>query len=150
MIKKMLKNKTTVLIVLIALVLLACIRLFESKLFYDPFIAFFKSEYFHKPLPNFASLKLFLNILFRYSLNSIISIVIIYTLFANKGILKITVYLYVIIGLILIILLYVYLNSNKPDYMIVFYLRRFLIQPLLLLLFVPAFYYQKTQNKSLT
>lgn len=146
----MIKNKLSIFLIGLTLVLLACIRAFETKIFYDPFVAFYKSEYFHKPLPNFNSVKLFLNLLFRYSLNSSLSIFIIYKLFSDKAILKIAVYLYVIIGLILITSFCVYLYSEKPDYMILFYIRRFLLQPVLLVLFIPAFYYQKKQNKSLT
>lgn len=144
MIRKMLKNKTTVLIVVFALILLACIRAFESELFYDPFISFFKSEFYHKQLPFFFQDKLFLNLLFRYLLNSAISLVIIYFLFKEKQLLKLSFYLYTVLFLILIVIFFGYLNYTKnPDFMILFYIRRFLIQPLLLVLFIPAFYYQK-------
>lgn len=146
----MIKNKLNVFLICIAFVLLACIRAFESKIFYDPFIGFYKSEYFHKPLPNFDSVKLFLNLLFRFSLNSLISVFIISKLFSDKGILKVAAYLYLFIGLILIASFCIYINSVAPDYMILFYIRRFLIQPVLLVLFIPAFYYQKKQNKSLS
>ena len=37
--------------------------------------------------------------------------------------------------------------SKTQDYLFVFYVRRFLIQPLFLILFVPAFFYQKSVNK---
>jgi exosortase F-associated protein len=144
MIRKMLKNKTTVLIVVFALILLACIRAFESELFYDPFISFFKSEFYHKQLPFFFQGKLFLNLFFRYLLNSAISLVIIYFLFKEKQLLKLSFYLYTVLFLILIVIFFGYLNYTKnPDFMILFYIRRFLIQPLLLVLFIPAFYYQK-------
>jgi exosortase F-associated protein len=144
MIRKMLKNKTTVLIVVFALILLACIRAFESELFYDPFISFFKSEFYHKQLPFFYQGKLFLNLLFRYLLNSVVSLTIIYFLFKEKQLLKLSFYLYTVLFLILIVIFFGYLNYTKnPDFMILFYIRRFLIQPVLLVLFIPAFYYQK-------
>ena len=42
------------------------------------------------------------------------------------------------------LLFFGYLNYTKnPNFMILFYIRRFLIQPLLLVLFIPAFFYQK-------
>ena len=144
MIRKILKYKITVFIVAIALVLLACIRAFESELFYDPFISFFKSEFYHKQLPFFHQGKLFLNFLFRYLLNSSISLVIIYFLFKEKQLLKLSFYLYAVLFLILIIVFFGYLNYPKnPDFMTLFYIRRFLIQPLFLVLFIPAFFYQK-------
>ena len=141
----MIKNKWNILFLLIALVLLACIRAFESKIFYDPFIIFYKSDYFHKQMPVFDSVQLYLNLFFRFSLNSILSIFIIYLLFKDRLLLKLSVYLYTLIGFVLIILFYFYLNSEKPDFMILFYIRRFLIQPIFLVLFIPAFYYQKTK-----
>ena len=140
----MFKNKVTVLIILIALVLLACIRAFESDLFYDPFISFFKSEFYHKKLPFFYQDKLFFNLMFRYVLNSSISLIIIYFLFKEKQLLRFSIYLYVVLFFILSLLFFMYLNlSKKPDFLFLFYIRRFLIQPLLLVLFIPAFYYQK-------
>lgn len=143
----MIKNKIGVLLIIIAFILLASIRAFESKIFYDPFIAFYKSEYFHKPLPTFDAVEMFLNLVFRYSLNSTLSLFIIYKLFADKGILKVATYLYLFIGLVLVVSFYLYINSLNTDYMILFYIRRFLIQPVFLVLFIPAFYYQKKQNK---
>lgn len=146
----MIKNKICFLLIILAVIILASIRAFEAKIFYDPFIAFYKSEYFHKPLPTFDAVKMFLNLVLRYSLNSALSLFIIYKLFVDKGILKVAAYLYLFIGLVLIFSFYIYLNSSNVDYMILFYIRRFLIQPVLLVLFIPAFYYQKKQNKSLT
>lgn len=141
----MVKNKWSIFLIFIAFILLACVRAFETKIFYDPFIAFYKSEYFHKPLPEFNSVKMFSNLLFRYSLNSSLSIFVIYKLFSDKSILKIAIYLYIFIGLFLITSIFLYVNTKSPDFMILFYIRRFLIQPVLLVLFIPAFYYQKTK-----
>ncbi len=141
----MIKSKLSVFFIVISLVLLAFVRTFESEIFYDPFIAFYKSEYFHKSLPDFDSIKLFLNLLFRFSLNSLLSIFIIFKLFKEKSILRIVTYLYLFIGLVLITIFYFYINTSKPDFMILFYIRRFLIQPILLVLFIPAFYYQKNK-----
>jgi len=121
MIRKILKKKINFFIILVAILLLACIRIFESNLFYDPFIAFFKSEFYHKQLPFFYQGKLFLNILFRYLLNSSISLVIIYFLFKEKQLLKLSFYLYTVLFLILIIVFFGYLNYTKnPNFMILF------------------------------
>nr|WP_320815307.1 exosortase F system-associated protein [Flavobacterium sp.] len=139
----MFKNKLSTFLIIIAFLLLASIRAFESEIFYDPFISFYKSEYFHKSLPDFDSTKLLLNLIFRFTLNSLLSIFIIYKLFSEKATAKLVAYLYLFIGLTLVIIFYLYLNSTKPDYMILFYIRRFLIQPVFLVLFIPAFFYQK-------
>ncbi len=147
MLENLLRNKTRAVFTLLLVFALALIRFFESKLFYDPFLLFFKSEFQNKPLPEYNSFKLYLNLSFRYFLNSIISLGIIYVLFQSKPILKLSLWLYLLFFVILIVLLFVEINFFK-DYLLLFYTRRFLIQPLFLILFIPAFYYQKlTENK---
>ena len=130
--------------IFIAIILIICIRLFEDKLFYDPFLHFFKSDYQNKPLPNFESFKLLLNLFLRYLANTLLSILIIYLLFQNKMHVKIASFLYLILFVMLIIVFsYLIFGSDNPDYLLLFYVRRFLIQPILLLLLIPAFYFQK-------
>ena len=130
--------------IFISLLLLICIRFFENDLFYDPFLYFFKSEYQNKPLPNFEAFKLILNLFLRYFINALLSISIIYLLFQNKMHVKIASFLYLIVFVLLIMVFsYLIFGSNEPDYLLLFYVRRFLIQPLLILLLIPAFYFQK-------
>lgn len=142
--KKIVKNNTlNIALVIFAILALIAIRAFESVLFYDPFISFFKSEYFHKTIPSYNSIQLFLFLLLRYGLNSIASIFIIYLLFKDKSTFRLSVYLYIGIGIILFILFFLFLMMyERPDFLTLFYIRRFIIQPVLLVLFVPAFYYQ--------
>lgn len=135
------KNFALVGVLIFALIL---VRAFESKLFYDPFLEFFHGESQNKPLPEYDSLKLFFGLFFRYLLNSVITISIIYLLFKETSIVKLSAFLLVVFFIILIAALFLILNvSSQPDYLYVFYIRRFLIQPLFLILFVPAFYYQR-------
>jgi exosortase F-associated protein len=130
--------------VFVALFLIICIRFFEDNLFYDPFLQFFKSDYQNKSLPNFDCFKLLLNLFLRYLANTLLSISIIYLLFQNKMHVKIASFLYLILFVVLIIVfLFLVFASDKPDYLLLFYVRRFLIQPVLLLLLIPAFYFQK-------
>jgi len=117
----------------VAFFLIICIRFFEDSLFYDPFLEFFKSDYQNKPLPNFEGFKLILNVFFRYFLNTLLSILIIYLLFKNRNHVKIASILYVFLFIVLIILFsFSLFSSSKPDYLVLFYIRRFLIQPLLI------------------
>jgi exosortase F-associated protein len=132
----------------IALLLIVSIRFFEHKLFYDPFLQFFKSEYQNKSLPEFDTFKLFLNLFLRFIANTILSITILYLLFLNKMHIKIAAVLYVILFVILIsVLFYLLLFSSSPNYLFLFYIRRFLIQPIMLLLLIPAFYFQKLTSQ---
>ena len=136
-------NKRKVLLLIGCAFGIVLIRLFEDQLFYDPFLQFFKQDFKNKTLPNFDVVKLFFGILFRYSLNTIFSLAILYLLFPQRSLLKFPTQLFVLFFVVLSLLFFCFLFFFTPDYMILFYLRRFLIQPLLLILFIPAFYYQQ-------
>ncbi len=136
-------NKRKVLLLIGCAFGIVLIRLFEDQLFYDPFLQFFKQDFKNKTLPNFDVVKLFFGILFRYSLNTIFSLAILYLLFPQRSLLKFSTQLFILFFVVLSLLFFVLLFFFTPDYMILFYLRRFLIQPLLLILFIPAFYYQQ-------
>jgi len=143
------KNKAINISIICILVLsLLLIRMFEKDLFYDPFLEFFHGDTQNKILPEFDTLKLFLGHLLRYFMNGILTILILYFLFKDFSILKLTSFLLLFFFVVLIILFFSLLHFSKsPDYLFVFYVRRFLIQPLFLILFVPAFFYQKSVNK---
>lgn len=133
-----LRSGSAISVLLAALVM---VRLFQDKLFYDPLIPFFKTE--NKMLPEFDNMRLFLSLAFRYALNTIFSLGIIWLVFKERRIIKLTTILYVVFFMVLVAVLFLCLGSDKPNLLLVFYVRRFLIQPLFLLLFLPAFYYQK-------
>lgn len=144
MLKKILNNKTDVVIGLFLIGLLIAIRAFENNLFYDPFLTYFKVNYTNLALPVVNPVKLFLSLGFRYYLNSMISLGMLYLLFKDTKIIKFSVFLYVLFGTVLMISFFFMLyQMNEPNKMYLFYIRRFLIQPIFLILFVPAFYYQK-------
>lgn len=124
------------------------VRTVESGLFYDPFLLYFKNPDFRTSFPNFNWLPLILNYLFRFGLNVVFSLVIIQSLFKNK---KWTLQALVLMLLIFFITFLIYLfciyTKFEVGYLFSFYMRRFVIQPLLLLLIVPLFYYRKAQNE---
>lgn len=135
-------------LLVIALVCIVLIRAYEDFLFYDPFLEFFKSDYQNQVLPDFESLQLFLGIGFRYGLHMILSLLILYLLFRDKKIIFLSSILYLLFFIVLMGCFFFLLHvSKQPNYLILFYVRRFLIQPLFLVLFVPAFYYQKRIKK---
>lgn len=124
--------------------LLVSIRAFEDDLFYDPFINYFKEEFSHLKYPNYNEIPLFLNWIFRYFLNSIFSLAIIYVIFQEVRIVKFSALLLTLFLVFLLSGMFILLHYfDEEKKMILFYVRRFLIQPLFLLLFIPAFYYQK-------
>jgi exosortase F-associated protein len=143
MIKKLIKNKFRVLIAIGALLALVAVRAFEQKMFYDPFLPFFKTEFQGKSLPNYEGFKLFLNTFLRYFLNTIFSILLIYQIFKEKKLVVFVSWLYLFLFVVLAAMYFGMLYFETSDYLVLFYVRRFLIQPLFLVLFIPAFYYQR-------
>lgn len=129
-----------VLVLFIALIL---VRAFAKDLFYDPFTEYFKDAYLHSDLPNYNLMDLLLNIFYRYVLNTLISIGIIYLLF-QKYFLKFSLQFYSVSFVILLVLLVIILKFHLfESYLPLFYVRRFLIHPIFILLLIPVFYYQK-------
>lgn len=123
--------------------LLILIRAFEETLFYDPFLSYFKDEYAHLPFPQINIVKLFLSLAIRFYLNSMISLFLLYVLFKDTKIVKFTAFIYMVLGSVLMISFIFTLTFFPHEKMTLFYIRRFLIQPIFILLFIPAFYYQK-------
>jgi len=134
-------NNKSIAGIFVLLVLLVCVRIFQKNLFYDPLIAFFESS--DRVLPEYSTTQLFLSLLFRYLLNTAISIGIIWLVFKDAGIVKLTAILYGVFFALLIAGFFIIAGLQNPSLLLLFYLRRFLIQPLFLILFLPAFYYQK-------
>lgn len=137
-------HKTRIFIFFIMVLLLASIRIFEESLFYDPYLNYFKSDFNHLPLPIVNKFSLFKSLFFRYILNSIVSIAFIQFAFKDFDFTKFAIVLYGFLFIILTIIFYFalafYAEENK---MILFYIRRFLIQPIFLLLIIPGFFIQK-------
>lgn len=147
MIQKILNYKLQIGLLLISIVGLALIRNFESVLFYDPFLIFFKGTFSSKSIPELVEWKLYLSLFFRYSLNMMLSILILQTLFKNLDFIKLAAVLYVLFFILLMLMLIVVLHFFSDRLMMIFYIRRFLIQPLFLLLFIPGFYFQQNELK---
>ncbi len=127
--------------IVVLLILIVLVRVFQEQLFYDPFLAFFKAE--SKELPLYNNLKLFGGLAFRYLLNTVLSLGIIYLVFKDKAIVKLCIALYLLLFIVFIVVFFIVLNTDDINLLLLFYIRRFLIQPLFLILFLPAFYYQK-------
>lgn len=138
----------TYLSVIVLVIILVLIRLFENTLFYDPYLTFFQNDYLYLDSPRRELLKLVGYTTLRYVLNTLVSLALIQVVFKDLSILKFSTILYAIAFLILLPLyLYFVINPRQEDYYLFFNVRRFLIQPLVLILLLPAFYYQKRKFK---
>ena len=144
MLNKILHNKRKFLILILWLFLLIGIRAFENQLFYDPFLLYFEGDYAKKSLPEFNSFWLFSGMSLRFFLNAIVSLGILYCLFEDKEMIHFASILYCLFFVVLIAgffsIVCFFENQNN---LLLFYLRRFLIQPIFIILFIPAFYFQK-------
>lgn len=144
---KRLKKIITVFLIGLCVSALAFVRFFEETLFYDPFLGYFKNDYLNLSFPEFNTVKLFFSLLLRYVLNTSLSLIIIYLLFRDVSLIKFAFVLYLILFFMLTGLFYgiIFFFDEKSNFLL-FYVRRFIVQPLFLLLFVPAFYFQKKQS----
>lgn len=126
---------------------LVLVRFYQEELFYDPFLAYFKGDFNHMPLPDFKPFQLILSLLFRYGLNMLLSLGLIYVLFKDKMMIKFVFMLYLIAFVCLLFLFFLVIYWYGADNnLLLFYIRRFLIQPIFVLLFIPAFYFQKQHS----
>ena len=144
MLQKIINNKFRILQLLALVFLLVLVRAFENELFYDPLLDFFKKDFTNLDLPQFDFALLMVNVLFRYALNTVFSLGVIYILFKDISMIKFALFLYAFFFVIFAIgFFYIVYFSAENQNWILFYIRRFLIQPIFLLLFIAGFYYQK-------
>ncbi len=120
------------------------VRMLEEKIFYDPFLDYFHEANKNIEFPQFEWGKLIISHLFRFMLNLLFSCLIIQCLFKKRN--------WTVQGALLMMMIfvitfpiYLYCIDDRFDigYLFSFYMRRFVIQPLVLLLIVPVFYYRK-------
>ncbi|UPQ74862.1 exosortase F system-associated membrane protein [Chryseobacterium nepalense] len=131
-------------IVILGVFGLIAVRVFEDRLFYDPFLDYFHEANKNQHFPDFVWGKLMAGHLFRFFLNLFFSCLIIHFWFNNKR--------WTIQGALLMVIvfaitfpIYLYCISDRFElgYLFSFYMRRFVIQPLILLLIIPLFYYRR-------
>lgn len=135
--------------------ILVAIRVYQESLFYDPLINFFKTDHSTHLLPEMDTVKLLGNLALRFWMNTLVSLGILWLLFRKKEIIKMSAILFIVVFVILMLTIIILLNGSPTidgstdnklasgGHLALFYVRRFLIQPLFLLLLIPAFYFQK-------
>lgn len=129
---------------------LIAVRMVEEHLFYDPFLAYFRAASKHATFPEFEWAKIVINYLFRFALNLILSALIVHFIFKNKEwTVQAVVLIIMVFAITFPIYLYCIYNQFEIGYLFSFYMRRFVIQPLILLLIIPLFYYRKQLLKKI-
>lgn len=143
------KNKSKVFYASLLILGLVLIRMFENQLFYDPFLNYFRSEYTNLPFPKYNIFKLFFSVGIRFYLNMVISLGLLYVVFDDRKLVKFSILLFMVLGSILLISFFFVLTFfAEESKMTLFYIRRFLIQPIFILLFIPGFYFQKMSKQN--
>jgi exosortase F-associated protein len=133
----------------LAVFFLVSVRLMEKHWFPEPFIEFFGSDNYLTANPPGLTFKDYFNILFRYAVNSVVSVLILYLLFQDKSLVRFAVKIYVYSGGILFVLFLVSVWIYEPgSYRFLFYVRRLLIHPVLLFILIPAIYFIEATGKT--
>ncbi len=143
------KKSLKIIGIIILASLLVFIRAYEDALFYDPLLDFFKMDYKTKPLPDMDSFALQSGIVLRFLLNTLISFAILWLVFKDKGIIKLSAVLYFLLFVVLFMVFsfIIFTSESTHGHLVLFYVRRFLIQPLFLFILLPAFYFQKYKTR---
>ncbi|WBL21941.1 exosortase F system-associated membrane protein [Zunongwangia sp. HRR-M8] len=144
------KTRYRLFLIGILVVLLASIRFFEAKIFYDPLLFFFKySDYLRDDIPDFEPGLLILNTILRYVINSLISLGIIAIAFVDRNIIKFSAVLFLLLlGIVGSVFTYLIFTIENEHFLALFYVRRFLIHPIFILVLLPAFYYYRIHKRS--
>lgn len=133
-----------ILLVIVLFAMLAAVRYFQEALFYDPLIPFFKSNSVGASLPELQVPKFYIHLTFRFVVNTLLSLSVLWFLFQKWEIVKLSMVIYTLLFVLLIVAMVLILTfSESTDHQLLFYVRRFLIQPLFLLLLIPAYYFVK-------
>ena len=132
------------LIVFFAVFGLIGVRILEDQIFYDPLINYFHIANKHAHFPDFEWFKVIINYVLRFGFNLILSAIIIHFIFKNKDwTVQAVILMLIIFAITLPIYLYCIDTKFEIGYLFSFYIRRFVIQPLILLMIIPLFYYRK-------
>ena len=124
------------------------VRMVEDQWFYDPFINYFHEANRNVEFPVVVWPKLIVSHLFRFLLNLIFSAIVVQFIFLNKQwTLQAIILMVLVFAITFPIYLYCIYTHFDVGMLFSFYIRRFVIQPLILLLIIPMFYYRKQIQK---
>lgn len=120
------------------------VYVFQIEIFYDP-LNHFQFNPQNPQVPEINSGKLVLSKSIRYLLNDTFGLMVIWGLFGNKKYLQFAVYVF-LFGFLVLLPLYLILVTNfyvetRP---FLNHLHRLVLNPVLMMLLIPAFYYQKS------
>ena len=132
------------LMVVIGVMGLVLVRYFETNLFYDPLDLFFQGDYLTRELPLIDPLFFWPSLIFRFLLNLIFGLMLLKGLFIDPQTIRFTWVLYLMFFAFISLALFGLMAMYQAGYYHqLFYVRRFLIHPIILLILIPGFYFYK-------
>ena len=129
---------------------LALVYVGQKKLFYDPFLDFIYNPVAYN-YPDLETNKYVFSKLFRFLLNDSLAILIIYGFFGPGKYVKFAAYI-LLFGLVVLLPIYLVLVIffYQETYSFLNHLHRLVLNPVLMMLLIPAFYSQRANNKKTT
>lgn len=140
------KHKNYVIFGFIGLVL---VYVFQRDLFFDPFENLIIDPQ-NPQLPEFNKARYVFSKIFRFLLNDFFSLLVIWGLFGNKSYLRFAVIVF-LFGFLILLPMYLVgaLFFFADTFFILNHLHRIVLNPVLMMLLIPAFYYQQQATKNL-
>lgn len=141
-------SSVRILFIVVLLGLLVVLRMFAADWFYDPLDAFFKGQYQGRPLPELATAKLLAVMALRFWITAAITVGVIHLWFGNRSKTRLSFLVLAVAFILFFTAFWVLIVLKQPPLEGLFYIRRFLIQPLILILLIPAFYYEMSNSNA--
>lgn len=128
--------------------LLILVRFLGKKFMYDPLTPYFSHpDYSSNTFPEIDKVIYSFNLLIKYSINSLLSVGILYFLYQKREYITISLGAFAVLFPIAIGILLYAVYSPPYNYTLILFARRILMHPVLLLILIPAFFFQKRQEK---
>lgn len=124
------------------------VRAYQVDLFYDPLEVYFENDYLYLPLPEVDKSRLFISYFFRYFINSIISFAILKIAFPHRSFIRTIAFFYLLaFALLSSILFSLMFFKIDVGYLFPFYIRRFIIHPVFIIVLLPFIYLMRKRYR---
>lgn len=140
----------SVIMIVVLLLGIIGVRYFEVALFQDELNDYFHSDFQNIPIPDIALWETVASTSLRFLMNTVLSLWILWFLYKRETYVKASLWVYLFAYIILISSFVVLIQLDAQWVkMALFYVRRFLIHPLLLFILVAGCYFLKTKGSYL-
>lgn len=140
----------SVIMIVVLLLGIIGVRYFEVALFQDELNDYFHSDFQNIPIPQLSIIESVASTSLRFLMNTVLSLWILWFLYKRETYVKASLWVYLFAYIILISSFVVLIQLDAQWVkMALFYVRRFLIHPLLLFILVAGCYFLKTKGSYL-